>query len=47
MSCLNFDPATGKVVAHRDSFDMGEMVYERVALLGPIIRWIRKKAGAH
>lgn len=35
----------GKVTRHRDYFDIGQLLYENLPLLGPIIRWIRKQAG--
>jgi len=34
----------GKVVYHRDYFDLGAMIYEKVPVLGSLIKWIRKKA---
>ncbi|MCC5876828.1 MAG: nuclear transport factor 2 family protein [Candidatus Sumerlaeia bacterium] len=33
----------GKVAWHRDYFDMGRMIYERVPLLGGVIRRIKKR----
>lgn len=35
----------GKVVRHRDYFDIGELLYEHLPLVGRIIRWIRGHAG--
>ena len=34
-----------KVIYHRDYFDIGEMVYENIPILGSMIRWI--KDGMH
>lgn len=33
----------GKAIEHRDYFDMGEFIYERVPVLGSIIRYIKKR----
>ena len=32
-----------RVIFHRDSYDLGSMVYERVPMLGLVIRWIKSK----
>lgn len=32
-----------KVVYHRDYYDMGEMIYEHIPLLGRIIRWLKQR----
>ncbi|SJN57053.1 nuclear transport factor 2 family protein [Vibrio ruber] len=34
-----------KVIYHRDYFDLGEMLYEQLPLLGRIIRWIKRRLG--
>lgn len=34
----------GKVIYHRDYFDLGVMLYENIPVLGSIIRWIKRKA---
>lgn len=34
----------GKVIYHRDYFDLGAMIYEKLPVLGSMIRWIREKA---
>jgi len=34
----------GKVIFHRDFLDLGEMLYEQIPLIGPIIQWIKRKA---
>ncbi|MCZ4371026.1 nuclear transport factor 2 family protein [Vibrio diazotrophicus] len=43
MSHLKF--ADGKVISHRDYFDLGEMLYEHIPLLGGIIRSIKRRLG--
>lgn len=35
----------GKVIHHRDYFDMGEMLYENLPLLGSVIKTIKKRLG--
>ncbi|OAN11730.1 transcriptional regulator [Photobacterium jeanii] len=40
---LEFDGE--KVIHHRDYFDLGEMVYEGVPLLGKVIRLIKTRLG--
>ncbi|MEM9103432.1 MAG: nuclear transport factor 2 family protein [Pseudomonadota bacterium] len=34
-----------KVSYHRDYFDLGQMLYENITLIGPVISSIRKRAG--
>lgn len=46
-SIITFGGAEGKVISHRDYFDMGQFVYERVSMLGTIIRYIRHKMAGH
>ncbi|RAH36879.1 MULTISPECIES: nuclear transport factor 2 family protein [unclassified Halomonas] len=36
---------TGRVREHRDYFDAGALLYERVPLLGTAIRWLKRRAG--
>ncbi len=36
----------GRVIYHRDYFDLGEMLYENIPLLGSIIRSIKSKLGS-
>lgn len=36
---------TGRVREHRDYFDAGALLYERVPLLGAAIRWLKRRAG--
>jgi len=43
ISHLKFDD--GKVVYHRDYFDLGEMLYEQLPLLGSVIRAIKQRLG--
>ncbi|EGU32244.1 putative transcriptional regulator [Vibrio ichthyoenteri ATCC 700023] len=35
----------GKVIYHRDYFDLGEMLYENLPLLGSVIRTIKQRLG--
>ena len=42
VSVITFS-AEGKAISHRDYFDMGEFVYERVPLLRSVIGFIKKK----
>ncbi|GEA49927.1 MULTISPECIES: nuclear transport factor 2 family protein [Vibrio] len=35
----------GKVIHHRDYFDMGEMLYENLPVLGSVIKTIKKRLG--
>jgi limonene-1,2-epoxide hydrolase len=37
--------ADGKVIHHRDYFDMGEMLYENLPVLGSVIRTIKQRLG--
>ena len=34
----------GKVIYHRDYFDVGAMLYEHIPVVGSMIKWIKKKA---
>lgn len=43
VSLMKFDSKTGKVVQHRDYFDMGEFVYERIPVLKSVIGFIKNK----
>jgi hypothetical protein len=42
-SLIEFGGREGKAVSHRDYFDMGEFVYERVPILGWLIREIKER----
>jgi ketosteroid isomerase-like protein len=33
----------GKVYYHRDYFDAGAMLYEQVPVIGPVVKWLKKK----
>lgn len=35
----------GRVVSHRDYFDVGQLLYENLPVMGGVIRWIRNQAG--
>lgn len=41
VSDIRFDPETNLVIYHRDYFDMGEMVYEHISVIGRLIRYIK------
>lgn len=43
LSVFRFDPKLGKVTYHRDYFDVAEMVYEHVPVVGATIRYIKKR----
>lgn len=43
VSVITFSPATDKVIKHHDYLDIGDMVYERLPLLGKAIRLIKKR----
>lgn len=36
---------SGRVRRHRDYFDVGELLYERLPLLGSVVKWIKQRAG--
>jgi limonene-1,2-epoxide hydrolase len=36
---------TDRIVSHRDYFDVGEMLYERIPGLWRVLRWVKRKAG--
>lgn len=42
---VRFDPQ-GRVALHRDYWDAAEELYEKLPLLGPLMRWLRKAAAA-
>ncbi|CAM4028123.1 nuclear transport factor 2 family protein [Vibrio neonatus] len=35
----------GKIIHHRDYFDMGEMLYENLPILGSVVKAIKKRMG--
>ncbi len=43
VSILTFKEQSGKVTFHRDYFDMGAFVYEKIPILGSMVRFIKKK----
>ncbi len=43
ISLIEFNLATHKVVSHRDYYDVGEFVYERIPILGSIIHFIKNQ----
>lgn len=43
VSVITFGGAQGKAIAHRDYFDMGEFIYERVPVLKSIIGFIKAR----
>lgn len=42
---LRFD-AQGRITLHRDYWDSAEELFEKFPLIGPGVRWLRKRAGA-
>ncbi len=42
-SVITFGGAEGKAIKHRDYFDMGEFVYERIPVLRSIIGYIKSR----
>lgn len=47
VSVLTFGGKQGKVVYHRDYFDMGAFVYEGLPVLGGMVRFVKGKMAAH
>jgi steroid delta-isomerase len=43
-SHLRFD-ATGRVIDHRDYWDAAEELYAKLPLLGPLMRWLKRRLG--
>ena len=37
--------AAGKVATHRDYWDAGEELYEKLPIFGALVRWVRKRIG--
>ncbi|MEP1215988.1 MAG: nuclear transport factor 2 family protein [Marinobacter sp.] len=35
----------GCVISHRDYFDVGQLLYENLPVMGGVIRWLRNQAG--
>ncbi len=42
---LRFDP-DGKVALHRDYWDAAEELYEKLPVLGALMRWLKRRAAA-
>ena len=36
----------GRVVSHRDYWDAAEELYEKLPLIGPLMRWLKRRAGS-
>lgn len=43
---LRFAP-DGRVCEHRDYWDAAEELYGQLPVLGPLMRWLRRRAGGH
>lgn len=43
VSLITFGGKDGKVISHRDYFDMGEFIYERIPVMGSVIGFIKRK----
>ena len=43
VSLLKFGGSQGKVIFHRDYFDMGEFIYEKIPVLNSILKLIKNK----
>ena len=41
---LKFDPA-GRIVYHRDYWDAAEELYEKLPVIGTVMRWFRRRLG--
>lgn len=46
LSLIEFN-TEGQAVFHQDYYDMGEFVYERLSILGPVIRYIKGRLHQH
>ena len=44
-SHLRFD-ADGRVVLHRDYWDAAEELYEKLPIIGALMRWLKRRAGS-
>ncbi len=44
-SCLTF-ASDGRVIRHRDYFDLGAMIYEHLPLVGSLIRTVKTRLGS-
>ncbi len=43
--CSRIEFSAGRITYHRDYFDLGEMVYEAVPVLGHVVRHIKTRLG--
>lgn len=43
--CSKLIFSQGKIVSHRDYFDLGAMIYEGVPVLGGVVKYIKKRLG--
>ena len=43
ISRITFDGSTSLVTFHRDYFDVGAFVYENVPVLGPMVRYVKRR----
>jgi hypothetical protein len=46
-SHIRFGGESGKVIYHRDYFDVGAFVYENVPVLGSLVRYAKKRLSKH
>jgi len=46
-SHIKYGGESGKVIYHRDYFDLGAFVYENIPVLGSIIRYTKKRLSKH
>lgn len=46
-SHIKYGGDSGKVIYHRDYFDMGAFVYENIPVLGSIVRYTKKRLSKH
>ena len=47
ISQLKFGGREGKVIYHRDYFDMGAFIYEYIPVLGQVIKMVKRKLFSH
>jgi hypothetical protein len=47
VSHIRYGGDSGRVIYHRDYFDMGAFVYENVPVLGSIVRYAKKRLSKH
>jgi ketosteroid isomerase-like protein len=44
-SHLRFEAVSGQVAMHRDYWDAAEELYEKLPVLGALMRWLKRRAG--